>query len=474
MKAITCEMCGSHDFVKQDGVFICQGCGMKYSLEDAKKMMSEGAVEVQGTVTVQNMVQTESLLKLAQSSFESKNYSQAENFCNQVIAIDDKNYEAWKLKGEAINYQISVKNPRILEVYNCIMTSYRVLDNEGKEKNKADILSSIKICFEGEIDFWLEQIEKQRPSKDVVNKAKSTFNDAIAKIESSYLEMGFDSIEKYKKKLKNYFISQVNAICVSVWKTTVGYNYYRDSFETNNHALDPESTWQKITWKGDDYRPDAEILTTFIDECDNLINLLLFAGSLFNDETANKEIITTYENAIFLNTHVIGGESYVRMVSTTTNGYGAVTDRREYWKADKDLTSDAKKIRVEKNKQYKQKIRERIPEYQKKEDDKKELEENISYLYSEIYRIDEEKKKRTSCLGVGAFLVGIGILMLIVCISLSMPTAWVYLLCIALIVIGLIYFVKAPSREDVKYGDARRKELLKKITELKKNLDSLK
>ena len=33
--------------------------------------------------------------------------------------------------------------------------------------------------------------------KDVVNKVKSTFNDAIAKIESSYLEMGFDSIEKY-------------------------------------------------------------------------------------------------------------------------------------------------------------------------------------------------------------------------------------------------------------------------------------
>ena len=44
MKAITCEMCGSHDFVKQDGVFICQGCGMKYSLEDAKK--SGAVVEI--------------------------------------------------------------------------------------------------------------------------------------------------------------------------------------------------------------------------------------------------------------------------------------------------------------------------------------------------------------------------------------------------------------------------------------------
>ena len=37
MKKITCEMCGGTDLIKQDGVFVCQNCGMKYSLEDAKK-----------------------------------------------------------------------------------------------------------------------------------------------------------------------------------------------------------------------------------------------------------------------------------------------------------------------------------------------------------------------------------------------------------------------------------------------------
>ena len=37
MKKISCEMCGSSDLIKQDGVFVCENCGMKYSLEDAKK-----------------------------------------------------------------------------------------------------------------------------------------------------------------------------------------------------------------------------------------------------------------------------------------------------------------------------------------------------------------------------------------------------------------------------------------------------
>ena len=37
MKRLTCEMCGSIDLVKQDGMFVCQSCGTKYSLEEAIK-----------------------------------------------------------------------------------------------------------------------------------------------------------------------------------------------------------------------------------------------------------------------------------------------------------------------------------------------------------------------------------------------------------------------------------------------------
>ena len=107
-------------------------------------------------VQVQNTAQVDNLLHLAHSSFDSKNYSQAEAFCNQVIAIDGANYEAWKLKGEAINYQITGKNDRITEVYNCIMTSYNVLDEDGQDEHREEVLESLRICLEGEIDFVLK------------------------------------------------------------------------------------------------------------------------------------------------------------------------------------------------------------------------------------------------------------------------------------------------------------------------------
>ena len=55
MKALVCEMCNSNDLVKQDGYFVCQCCGTKYSVEEAKKMMIEGTVDVSGsTVKVDN------------------------------------------------------------------------------------------------------------------------------------------------------------------------------------------------------------------------------------------------------------------------------------------------------------------------------------------------------------------------------------------------------------------------------------
>jgi uncharacterized Zn finger protein (UPF0148 family) len=41
MKQIVCEMCGGKELLKQDGVFVCQSCGTKYSAEDDKKMMVE-------------------------------------------------------------------------------------------------------------------------------------------------------------------------------------------------------------------------------------------------------------------------------------------------------------------------------------------------------------------------------------------------------------------------------------------------
>ena len=70
MKQLTCEMCGSNDMLKQDGYFICQFCGCKYTVEEAKKMMIEGTVDVTGsTVKVDNSAFVEKYLNNARRAY---------------------------------------------------------------------------------------------------------------------------------------------------------------------------------------------------------------------------------------------------------------------------------------------------------------------------------------------------------------------------------------------------------------------
>ena len=117
MKKLVCEMCGSDDLLKQDGVFVCQGCGCKYSVEEARKMMMEGGgagaptASAGGTDAV-NQAQIDNYLSMAKSALEGSNNEEAENYANKIIEIDPQNWQAWSIKGTAAGWQTTGRNNR--------------------------------------------------------------------------------------------------------------------------------------------------------------------------------------------------------------------------------------------------------------------------------------------------------------------------------------------------------------------------
>lgn len=88
MKQLTCEMCGSTDLMKQEGIFICQSCGMKYSAEEAKKLM------IEGTVKIDNKDKIENWKKSAREQLSLGNNSQAQHFYTLILEEDSEDYEA--------------------------------------------------------------------------------------------------------------------------------------------------------------------------------------------------------------------------------------------------------------------------------------------------------------------------------------------------------------------------------------------
>lgn len=96
MKQIVCEVCGSNDLVKEDGCFICQYCGAKYSPEEAKRLIVEvnGKVDVSGSkVTVDNTSFVERSLENARRAKAKEDWEECEKYYNMVEQYEPTNIE---------------------------------------------------------------------------------------------------------------------------------------------------------------------------------------------------------------------------------------------------------------------------------------------------------------------------------------------------------------------------------------------
>ncbi len=142
MKAMKCEMCDGAEFIKQDGVYICQYCGMKYSVEEAKKMMVEGTVDIQGTVKVDNSAFVEKYLANARRAKQKEDWEETEKYYNMVEQNDPTNIEAifysayGKAKSSLIENDIYKRQAAFKVLQNCISIIDNNFNVEDEEKQK--------------------------------------------------------------------------------------------------------------------------------------------------------------------------------------------------------------------------------------------------------------------------------------------------------------------------------------------------
>ena len=224
MKQLTCEMCGSTDLMKQDGVFVCQSCGMKYSVEEAKKMMIEGTVDIQGTVQVDNTAFVQKYLANARRARQKEDWSETEKYYNMVEQNDPSNIEAIfystfaRVKTALLEAETKDKRQG---VFNVLAKSVSVIDdnyddaNEEHKKILFEILDDIKGLKTSKIvpTTHLQEYVTKNGYGNIVDRSQVVENDS--------LDVTYAMIDKVMSAYEESFANIAVVQCESLTKEDI-------------------------------------------------------------------------------------------------------------------------------------------------------------------------------------------------------------------------------------------------------------
>jgi len=234
MKQIVCEMCGGKDLIKQDSVFVCQNCGSKYSVEEAKKMM----------VTIDTSAKLENALKNARKARENKNDEQAAEYYKIVLMEEPDNWEAnfYSTYCKAIGMSISQAIDSIANVIKSVLKDIKKLDdntqqNEAIKLMSIDIVNLVSVSYNNAINRYNTLSFKER-----VNLKESHENDI------SYLVfmLSFFVKELISEFGKNEFTTSINIQCYETALKMTNSKYFADELGKINPTSHELATFYYI------------------------------------------------------------------------------------------------------------------------------------------------------------------------------------------------------------------------------------
>lgn len=121
IRAMVCELCGSNDVVKTDGLYVCQHCGTKYTIEEAKKII--------GAVTIDRSDELKNLYLLARRARNDNNSENAQKYYEQILVLDPSSWEAYfySVYFQSMNSNIAGISSSAKKETNCEESTFRLI-----------------------------------------------------------------------------------------------------------------------------------------------------------------------------------------------------------------------------------------------------------------------------------------------------------------------------------------------------------
>lgn len=412
MKKIVCDLCESTEFTKEGGFFICQGCGTKYSLEEAKGMLREvegaGPVSTGTPVTAvpmgnPNQQQIDNLLLLATNAYSASNNEETEKYCNRAIEYDAVCYKAWFLKAKAIGWSSTIQNPRVAEAAHSFKQAVDFAPEEEKESLTEEAVEELKRLGLAFISLRQKRFS-QYPDTEELNgflKDIKVLIDGLVVLLSKGAEVGVS--DEFVSSFGMH-LADIRFVVIKSKAENAGVpkEYFSQiAVMMENAAIEGYKTTTKKF--NSDNRPMKNDFEKTLTEVDNCITLLEMANDASDDDDDDdiKRIeskITMIEFTINMTAYADYSSSYRSLKLTDTAKKLRRADISDYRKEIQEIKDKAKAKAEEERKKAEEEKQARIAAYWEAHADEKaaldaemkDLEAKKEKLSAEISDIDAE------------------------------------------------------------------------------------
>lgn len=192
MKRLKCEICESTEFIKQEGVFVCQNCGCKYSIEETKKMMIERTVDVPLSMIKSDSNQRlQNLYILARRAKEDDNAVDAAHYYNEIRVEDPNSWEAafYAVYYAAMDIRIAQIASAARSVTKCLDSVIGLIKNyvpqEEQESCYMEVASSILMLSDLYLDNSWNNFREISGKYSIDDTPNSVYDDWRARSRAS-------------------------------------------------------------------------------------------------------------------------------------------------------------------------------------------------------------------------------------------------------------------------------------------------
>lgn len=296
MSGLTCHQCLGSLEIGVGGLATCAGCGTKYTREQLHGDVGRSSGGLKGGLrgglksspvepAAPAGPSREGLRELGVHAIESGNLQEAESYAMRLLESDPRDHEAWILKGQAVGWQSSLRENRIVESANCYAKGIELAPKSEKARTREYVSGQIRALAMALIK-QRASIYIKYPDLDQATPFESDLKQIITAVTSVLGRTGTEVAGIWEE-----IATEINESVVKAWQEVI----LRD-------------------WSKDRYPNDFD-MDQFTSRIGGAIELLLLSVGLSDNDDSRD--ITRYNNMILFAECRRDAKSYER----TVNGY---------------------------------------------------------------------------------------------------------------------------------------------------------